>query len=209
MADLVWHLTQVHEFWRTIALERPSSSPPDSEEPARPALEKLVDGFEAGATELVQTLRETDQDAPTWTWFPGRQDVGFITRHQVQETAVHHWDTANAANAAGPPWSMDPAAAADSVSEFLTCSLADADDVARHGRRLTGPVVLVATDIGAAWTVAQETPDSALLWSAGAAAPPTVSGSVADLLLWIYGRRDLEVGDPARVAEFRSLSSST
>ena len=45
---------------------------------------------------------------------PGRrwqQDVAFVTRHQVQEAAVHHWD---AVNAAGDALVIDPAVAADS-----------------------------------------------------------------------------------------------
>lgn len=205
VADLVWHLTDVHWFWKTIAAERLSAPPEESRRPQRPERADLVAAFERGATELVDVLRDADQDAAAWTWFPGRQDVGFITRHQVQEAAVHHWD---AAHAAGVPWTVGTDVAADAIEEFLTCSLADQDDVKQLGRSLPGPLVLTATDTGASWTVSQADPGAALLWTAGAAGPATVTGTTADLLLWIYQRRVLATDQPELVAEFRGLSST-
>jgi uncharacterized protein (TIGR03083 family) len=205
VADLVWHLTEVHWFWRTIAAERLAAPPEGSRRPARPGSDDLVAAFERGAAELVDVLHAADQTAPVWTWFPGRQDIGFITRHQVQETAVHHWD---AAQAAGVAWTVQPEVAADAVEEFLTCSLADQDDVRRLGRSLQEPVVLAATDTGASWTVSQADPSAALRWQAGVAGPATVTGSAADLLLWLYGRVDLPTDQPERVAAFRALSST-
>lgn len=205
VADLVWHLTEVHWFWRTIAGERLAEPPASDRRPARAEREALVSTFEAGARQLVEVLGAADQAAPVWTWFPGRQDVGFITRHQVQEAAVHHFD---AANAAGQPWSVVPEVAADCVEEFLTCSLADADDVQRLGRSLSGPLVLTATDLDTSWTVSQADPSAALLWAPGADGPAAVSGTASDLLLWIYGRTQLETSQPERVAEFRGLSST-
>jgi uncharacterized protein (TIGR03083 family) len=204
VADLVWHLTEVHWFWRTIAGER-LAAPPRSGRPARAERDGLVAAFESGARQLVEVLGAADQSAPVWTWFPGRQDIGFITRHQVQEAAVHHFD---AANAAGRPWSIDVEVAADCVEEFLTCSLADAEDVERLGRSLSGPVVLTATDTGQSWTVTQAEPTAELLWRPGADGPATVAGTTADLLLWIYGRVQLPTDQAERVAEFRGLSST-
>ncbi|MQA78862.1 MAG: maleylpyruvate isomerase family mycothiol-dependent enzyme [Streptosporangiales bacterium] len=205
VADLVWHLTEVHWFWRTIAAERLAAPPDEADRPQRPERGDLVAAFERGAVDLVDVLRAADQDTPVWTWFPDRQDVGFITRHQVQETAVHHWD---AADAAGAAWTVRPDAAADAVEEFLTCSLADADDVQRLGRSLSGPLVLTATDTGSSWTVSQADPGAALLWAPRADGPPTVTGTAAGLMLWLYGRVDLPTDQPERVQEFRGLSST-
>lgn len=205
VADLVRHLTGVHWFWRTIAADRLSEPPDQAHRPARAEPDDLVPAFEAGAEQLVDVLRAADQKAPVWTWFPGRQDIGFITRHQVQEAAVHHFD---AANAAGKPWSIDPVVAADCVEEFLTCSLADADDVLRLGRSMSSPLVLTATDIGSSWTVSQADPSAPLLWKPSADGPATVSGTISDLLLWIYGRVQLPTDQPELVAEFRRLSST-
>ncbi len=99
--------------------------------------------------------------------------------------------------------------AADAVEEFLTCSLADADDAKRSDIALEGALGLYATDLDLTWTVTQAGPDAALLWAAAAGADgATVSGPASDLLLWIYGRVDQVVGDAELVARFRSLSSS-
>lgn len=205
VAELVAHLIEVHWVWRTIAAERLAAPPDESRRPAVPERAELISTFERGAAELVDVLRAADQQAPVWTWFPGRQDIGFITRHQVQEAAVHHWD---AAHATGVSWTVAPEVASDSIEEFLTCSLADTDDVARLGRSLSGPVVLTATDTGSSWTVFQASPDAALSWRAGADGPVTVRGTVADLLLWLYQRVELPTDQPDRVAEFRGLSST-
>jgi len=205
VADLVWHLTGVHWFWRTIAAERLAAPPEECRRPQRPERAELVAAFERGAVELVAALRDADQDAPVWTWFPDRQDIGFITRHQVQEAAVHHWD---AAHAAGAAWTVQTEVAADAVEEFPTCSLADQDDVRRLARFLPGPIVLTATDTGFSWTVAQSDPGAALLWAPGAGGRATVTGTTADLLLWLYRRLDLPTDQPDRVAEFRALSST-
>ncbi|MGI9155832.1 MAG: maleylpyruvate isomerase family mycothiol-dependent enzyme [Marmoricola sp.] len=205
VADLVWHVTEVHWFWRTIAGERLDAPPDESRRPARAPDEELVDTFLAGAEALVETLGAADQSAPCWTWFPPQQDVAFVTRHQVQEAAVHHWD---AAHAVGRDHVIDGNVAADSVEEFLTCSLADADDAEGSDVTLEGVLRLRATDTGQTWTVSQAGPDAALLWSA---APDhdaaTISGKVSDLLLWLYGRVDLPADDAELVARFRSLSS--
>src|SRR4051812_16359874 len=151
VADLVWHLTEVHWFWGTIVEERLAAPPEDSRRPPRPAEEDLVDGFVRGAARLVQVLRQADQSASCWTWARQQQDVAFITRHQVQEAAVHHWD---AANAAGAELVIDPVVAADCVEEFLTFSMSsDADPVDPPASGLAGTLVLRASDADVAWTV--------------------------------------------------------
>jgi uncharacterized protein (TIGR03083 family) len=206
VADLVWHVTEVHWFWRTIAGERLQAPPDESRRPARRPDAELLDDLLAGADALVDTLGAADQSAACWTWFPPQQDVAFITRHQVQEAAVHAWD---AANAAGQVLELGSDIAVDSIEEFLTCSLADGDDVVKIGVLLDGELVLHATDTGQVWTVAQSAPEAALTWSASSGNDrSTISGSAADLLLWLYGRVDLTSSDPELVSRFRRLSSS-
>lgn len=205
VADLVSHVTGVHWFWRTIAEELLTTPPEESRRPPRAPDDELVDTFLAGAEALVETLRTADQSAACWTWFPPQQQVAFITRHQVQEVAVHHFD---AAHAAGHDSAVDGEVAVDCVEEFLTTSLADAEDVARLGGTLDGELVLVSTDTRQSWTVRQETPTSPLLWAEGGD-DATVSGTASDLLLWLYGRVALEESDPALVQRFRALASTT
>ena len=204
VADLVWHVSEVHWFWRTIAGERLSEPVDESRRPVRPADDHLLETFLSGAEELVETLRTADQSSACWTWFPPQQDVAFITRHQVQEAAVHHFD---AANAAGHGIEIDPQVADDCVEEFLTTSLADADDVTRLGRTLDGELVLRSTDTKRVLTVRQEAPEAALTWQDGGRRP-TVEGTSAELILWVYGRVDLPVADEDLVRRFRSLSST-
>jgi hypothetical protein len=60
VADLVWHLSEVHWFWSTIAEERLAAPPEDSRRPPRPTDEDLVDGFVSGAARLMQVLRQAD-----------------------------------------------------------------------------------------------------------------------------------------------------
>jgi uncharacterized protein (TIGR03083 family) len=206
VADLVRHVTEVHWFWRTIAAGPLQAPPDESARPARMPDEELVDELLSGATALVDALGSADQSAGCWTWFPPQQDVAFITRHQIQEAAVHAWD---AVHAAGQELDLDVDVAVDSIEEFLTCSLADAEDVERIGVLLDGELVLHATDTDQTWTVAQATPRAALTWSASTGEEgSTVSGTASDLLLWLYGRVDLPTGDPEVVARFRRLSST-
>ncbi len=206
VADLVGHLTEVHWFWATIAEELPASPPDGSRRPARADDTDLVDAFITGAAHLVEVLRNADQAAPCWTWAPQQQDVAFITRHQVQEAAVHHWD---AVNAAGGRLELDPALAADSVDEFLTFSVAsDADPEDSPGEPLAGTLVLRAADTGDAWTLTDGDRPGTVRVTAGAAEAPTLEASASDLLLWLYGRRELDTSTvPADLlARFRGLA---
>jgi uncharacterized protein (TIGR03083 family) len=205
VADLVRHLTEVHWFWATIAEERPASPPDESRRPAPADDARLVDAFIAGAARLVEVLRNADQAAPCWTWAPAQQDVAFITRHQVQEAAVHHWD---AVNAAGGRLELDPALAADSVDEFLTFSVpTDAADHDTPEQSLAGSFVLRASDTGDAWTLRDGDRPGTVRAGAGATEAPTLEAPASDLLLWLYGRRDLDTtAVPADLmARFRRL----
>ena len=208
LADLVWHVTEVHWFWRTIVAELLPEPPEDTRRPPRPPDDELLDTFLAGADALVETLRAASQPARCWTWFPPQQDVAFVTRHQVQEAGVHHWD---AANAVGRPLAIAPDLAADSISEFLTTSVADVDEAARiHSRdhtQLGGDLVLHAVDTEQWWTVTQDGPRAPLLWTPQPG-DPVVEGTTSDLLLWLYHRAELPATNKNLVNRFRRLSST-
>jgi uncharacterized protein (TIGR03083 family) len=192
VADLVWHLTEVHWFWATVAEQRLSEPPDESGGPARPPDHDLVDGFIAGAAHLVQVLRQADQSATCWTWFPQQQDVAFITRHQVQEAAVHHWD---AAHAAGADFPIEPAVAADAVDEFLTVSLpSDDDPVEDLPQPLAGTFVMRALDTGDAWTITDGDTPGTITASRGTTDAPALEATASDLILWLYSRKDLDSG---------------
>jgi uncharacterized protein (TIGR03083 family) len=205
VADLVSHLTGVHWFWATIVEERLAAPPDASRRPARVDDDLLVDAFVTGAARLVEVLREADQDDFCWTWAGWKQDVAFVTRHQVQEAAVHHWD---AVHAAGDALVIAPAVAADSVAEFLAFSVASEDDPDDPPEgTLDGTFALVATDTGDRWTLSDGSRPGTVHVETGVADGPAVEATAADLLLWLYGRVQLDTSAvPAELLDrFRAL----
>jgi uncharacterized protein (TIGR03083 family) len=192
VADLVWHLTNVHWFWATIVEDRLSAPPDDSIRPARPSDVELVDRFRAGAHHLVEVLERAPDDASVWTWAPAQSDVAFVTRHQVQEAAVHHWD---AAHAAGQRIEIDAPLADDAVAEFLTFSVAsDLDPADPPPAALGSPFVIASTDCGSSWTIDDGLRPGTLIVSDSVAGDAdAVRATSSELLLWLYRRVDVEV----------------
>jgi uncharacterized protein (TIGR03083 family) len=216
MADLVWHVTEVHWFWSKIVAELPSAPPQDAQGPDRPEPDQLISRFSAGAAHLMRVLASADPAAACWTWATAQQDVGFVLRHQVQEAAVHHWD---AEHALGRELILGTAMSVDAIDEFLTFSLPTVRGYHPETPlpNLDGPLVLAASDAGIDWTLTDDSLPGTVTFSAGAADPglPRVTGAASDLLLWLYGRVPLPVtpgtsGDqPAAerlVSRFRALA---
>ncbi len=206
VADLVDHLTEVHWFWGSI-VDGLLQSPPDAaRRPVRAADTDLVDAFKAGALRLVEVLREADQSAHCWTWAGWQQDVAFVTRHQVQEAAVHHWD---AVHAAGGTWAISPAVAADAVDEFLHFSVASDDDPDEPTQPpLDGMLALRAGDTGDAWTIIDgDRPGTARVTSGASDKAPVLEADAGSLLLWLYDRVPLETAPvpPDLVDRFRAM----
>ena len=207
VADLVWHVTEVHWFWATIADERLSSPPDESRRPQRPERDGLIEAFRSGADHLIQVLERTPDDAKVWTWAPGQQDVEFIARHQVQEAAVHHWDVVNAV---GGQLEIAAPIATDAIDEFLTFSVSSDVDPADPPRpALDGKLALVSSDVDAAWTIEDGGRPGTVRMTRGAlAATPAVTGTASDLLLWLYRRVELPIpADAQALADrFRALT---
>lgn len=196
VADLVAHLIEVQWFWATIAEERLQAPPDDSRTPPRPDREQLIPAFRSGASRLVRVLRAADQADPVWTWAPAQRNVAFITRHQVQEAAVHHWD---AVHAAGGQLILPAPVAVDCVSEFLTFSVSSAANPADPPRpALAGSFALRASGTEAAWTVHDGESPGTVAFQLGAAPNlPAIDANASDLLLWLYRRVEI---DPSPVA---------
>jgi uncharacterized protein (TIGR03083 family) len=210
VADLVWHLSEVHWFWAKIVAELPSEPPPDEEGPDRPPPEQLVERFRAGAEHLVRVLAAADPAAACWTWAPTQRNVGFVRRHQVQEAAVHHWD---AEHAAGREIALGTGMSVDAIEEFLTFSVATVEDRPDSPRpNLDGALVLAATDAGTEWTVTDDRLPGTVRFSPGPADPelPRITGTASDLLLWLYGRLALPVTPGGKAEQlagrFRALA---
>jgi uncharacterized protein (TIGR03083 family) len=189
VADLAWHLAEVHWFWATDVEDRATDPAQlEGKKPARPeGYEDLLAWGRAQAERLVQVLEATPDDVPVWTWALDEADhnVGFVRRHQVQEAAVHRWDMQKAVDSDGPD-AIDAVAAADSVDEFLAITL---PWVVKADKPLPGSVHLHCTDTEGEWFVE---PGGAVA-RIHAKADVAIRGTASDLLLALYNRVD--VGD--------------
>jgi uncharacterized protein (TIGR03083 family) len=184
-----------------------------AEFPPRPAPERdEVAWFSAALDELVDELVTRGPDAPSYTWWPEDQTVGFWYRRMAQETAVHRVDVESAFDEITP---VAEDLAVDGVDEvlvrFLGGDWTDQDeegwgDVSPDGG--AGQSIVVTTGT-AGWRVTLH-PDRI---DVDADLPPgvngdaTVTGDPSELLLWLWGRRpDSAVtldGDPAAVSALR------
>jgi uncharacterized protein (TIGR03083 family) len=216
VGDLVHHLTEVHTFWEYVARERPSTPPEDLPDLVRADDDTLVDAMLAAMRRLLDTLAACDQAAPCWTWGLD-ENVGFITRHQIQEAAVHHWDAVNATGAGA--WSMDEAAAVDAVQEFLSESVANRRWPMPDAPPLAG-TLWFRTETRF-WAVFDgDLPGTLGHTVAADASEPVVTGPAAggdvrpaDLLLWFYRRLpDPTIGgvtgERALLDRFRAFTST-
>jgi uncharacterized protein (TIGR03083 family) len=202
--DLAQHLMGVHTAW-TEMVEHPAEDPTQAfakEVAARDdsrQKDELVALGRKTAQRMVDAFRSADQQQPTWTWAT-QQDVAFITRHQVQEAAVHRWDAQTAAGVDVVP--IDPEVASDSIDEFLTLSR---PALTGDAPALPGTVHLHCTDVEGEWFVH---PDGRVepIHAKGDVA---LRGAASDLLLALYSRIPVDqldvIGDRAVAEAFLSV----
>jgi uncharacterized protein (TIGR03083 family) len=204
--DVVRHVLETQWFWATI-VEGRLGAPPDEGRPTEVPANDLVERFLEGATHLVDVLRRARQSDHVWTWAPLQKDVAFITRHQVQEVAVHHWDVGHAL---GVKVDVPAEIASDAIEEFLTCSVSSWSDPADPPRSpLAGELGLWCEDLAHGWTVFDGRTRGTVTYRRDIdAGTPTLSASSADLLLWLYSRVDIPGNPAARVlgARLHALS---
>ncbi len=204
--DVLQHLIEVHWFWSLVVEDRLSTRP-TSGRPDAVADDHLVSQFLVGLHHLTDVLGSADQSDPVYTWAPGRHDVAFITRHQVQETAVHGFDVARAVSA---EWALALDAAVDAVEEFLTFSVSSRDDPADPPRpALDGVLGLRCLDADVSWTIEDDVQPGTVRFEAGLRDDAVViEAPAADLLVWLYRRVHLtgETNHAALVGRFRHLT---
>jgi uncharacterized protein (TIGR03083 family) len=192
VADLVWHLGRVHDFWWRMA----SGGEPDKRiEPERPVDAELVEWFAEGVEATAEALAGLDPKTPAWTW-SAQRDVGFIQRRMAQETAVHAWDTLAAAGQDAP---VERELAVDGIDEFLTFMLP-----ATPPKGL-GSVHLHTTDGPGEWLIVAEN-DEWVVTGEHAKGDVAVRATASDLLLLLWRRKGPEVtrvfGDEVVLSRF-------
>jgi hypothetical protein len=119
---------------------------------------------------------------------------------------VHHFD---AENAAGRTLEIEGAVAEDAIDEFLTFSVSSDDDPASPPRpSLGGRLVLQCCGAGPAWTIGDGSAPGTVRFGRGADEDvPTITASASDLLLFLYGRVELDTAHvpPDLLERFRRL----
>ncbi len=197
VADLLWHLTEVQDFWRTIVAEERSTWK-GYEQPPRPVDEGLADLYRRGRTGLIQVLSDADPSTAVWTWSDDKT-AGFVIRRMAHETSVHLWDATTAADVMNP---IEPTLASDGIDEFLSHFISD---VAEGAEAVGGSVHLHCADVAGEWTV-RESDDGFDVTREHAKGDCAIRGAASDILLALWRRVPLSacevVGDPDVAARF-------
>jgi uncharacterized protein (TIGR03083 family) len=202
--DLLWHLTEVHWFWRRVVEVR-ATDWRDVGELARPAAADLPAMYRDGLASVVAVLRATDPATAVWTWSK-QHDVAFIVRRMAHETAVHRWDADLAAAADGARPTIDAALASDGIDEFLEHFLRP-----REGARLTGSVHLHCGDVAGEWLVVPDADGAPVVTREHAKGDAAMRGTASDLLLALWRRIPLDdvevIGDRAAAESLVTYTS--
>lgn len=115
-ADLLWHITEVHEFWMRILADRAMT---DEEVMAieeggtpRPAEQQELFERRAAATRaLLAQLSSRADEEPAWFWYSQERTVGAARRMQTHEATIHRVDAELTAGRPLSPLSPEVAAA--------------------------------------------------------------------------------------------------
>jgi uncharacterized protein (TIGR03083 family) len=202
LGELVWHLTAAYDFWAQMVASG-ASDRTGVAEATRVAGDELLATFAGAADRLCHRLAATPADTPVWTWSSPEGDVAWVCRRLAVETALHHRD---AVRAAGGSIGLDPALASDGIDEFLFVVL---PLLQPRGGGLGGSVHLHCGDVAGEWTLRPLPEGGTEVTRAHAKGDCALRGSAEDLLLALWGRRDLDdldvVGDRDVAAQFLAL----
>jgi uncharacterized protein (TIGR03083 family) len=186
VADLLWHLIEVHDFWRTVVAEQ-LVGPESYTQPPRPVAEGLVGMFRHGRVDLLATLASADPDAAVWTW-SADHSVAFVIRRMAQETAVHLSDAADAAGISNP---LDAALASDGIDEFFTHYLVGPQDPTDP---VGGSVHVHCGDVPGEWTIRLDDGEF-VVTREHAKGDCAIRGRASDILLALWRRAPLTACD--------------
>ncbi len=207
VADLFWHLTEVHAFWagilRTGAVTEEESDAVDAAKPERPSdPEATAALFREQTADLLAQLRRRKDDEPAWFWLDTAQTVGSTRRMQAHEATMHRLD---AELAAGVPTTRV------SSPELAMAGLAHGVEVmwAWWGTLpgftfvpTGGAVELFGEDLGAGYVVqpgrwqgvgpsGKSYDEPTAVAAPGATPVARISGSAEQVYRWLWGRGDL------------------
>lgn len=220
VADLAWHLTEVHLFWAAIlgtdarSVEQVRAI--ENSKPEQPGTVAATLELRARATaELAAQLTALADDEPRWTWWDADQTVGFTRRMQVCEATMHRVDAELAAGVALSPIAADVASLCVEHCRDVMWGWIPQGTTAER----LAVVRFAATDTGQDWLVEVghatgpgSESDGPIDWpyarpASGGEVTATVQGALTDLALWSWTRGgEVEVtGEPTAVAAVTRL----
>lgn len=198
--DLLWHLAEVQWFWGTI-VARNLAEPNDLQHPQRPeGREATLTAFDAASRALQGTLHDTPADEARWMWAVDEalHTAGYISRRQAHEALIHRVDAELTAGSAIS--AIDPDLAADGVDEVVDVMYGRDHPLVTFAPSPDRVVELIATDVDRHWVLqlGRETgtepetgdaiDDANFRPAPKATANATISGTAADLDLWLWNR---------------------
>jgi uncharacterized protein (TIGR03083 family) len=185
VAELVWHLGEVHHFWRSI-VSGLMQSPDGYADPQRPADDQLIDWYRSGFVDTLQVLTDVDPVTPVWTWADDHT-AGFVVRRMAQETAVHRWDADQAAKRDMP---IEATLASDGIDEFLEHFLNGGGGGAKP---VPGSVHLHCGDVPGEWTVRTDGDGQVDVAREHAKGDCAIRGGASDILMTLWRREPMSV----------------
>jgi uncharacterized protein (TIGR03083 family) len=199
--DVVSHTAEV--YLHKVACTRLRASP-DPWPPAEHASADPMELFDAGLADLLLLFAEQGPEAPSHTWWPPDQSLGFWYRRMALETAVHRMDV-ELAHAVPTP--VDSALALDGIDELLVMMLAG-DEWAEEGTRSPVDATVRISSQGRSWTVQADASAVLVDRSASGEATAEVAGEPSEVLLWLWGRAGdsslLVTGDASAASALRA-----
>ena len=191
VADLMWHLAEVHDFWSTVVGDQ-LADPDGYAQPERPTDADLPAFYRACLSRVLEVLGAADPAQSNWTW-TSDHSAGFVQRRMAHETAMHLTD---AQLAAGSAMSVEAVLASDGIDEFLEFFHSWPTDAPPAG----GSVHLHCTDVAGEWTV-RESNGSRVVTREHAKGDCALRGAASDLLLVLWRRVPLSTADVVGDAE--------
>ena len=140
--------------------------------------------FDDALTQLLETFATAGPEAPSHTWWPPDQSVGFWIRRMALETAVHRVDVELGH---GVPTPVNAELAVDGIDELLVMMISG-DDWAEHGTKEPVDATVRITTPARSWTVLVDA--DLILVDRSTEGEPTVelTGESSEVFLWLWGR---------------------
>ncbi|HWC24090.1 MAG TPA: maleylpyruvate isomerase N-terminal domain-containing protein [Flexivirga sp.] len=213
--DLLWHLAEVQWFWGTIVSEN-VSEPDGLQHPQRPeGREATLAAFDDASRALQETLRDTPADEERWMWTvdASLHSAGYILRRQAHEALIHRVDAELTADI--DVSAVDADLAADGIDEVVDVMYGRDHPLVTFAPTQDRVVELVATDADRRWVLqlgretasidGEEIDDANFRPAPNATVTATISGTAADLDLWLWNRPTH--GDLARAGDQATLAA--